>query len=358
MPKLIIEDGRHRQHRQWLRKLLETTQGTVRIASAYVTDTDLLSGTSNRKVYLLTSLLRMDVVSEATSLKALRSLVESGVQCRFLSNGPRLHAKVYIFGSDSAVVTSANLTRKALDSNIEVGVELSGDEVKGITTWFDTHWDRAQSLNATQLSLWQEQTAALRREYSILREKTSAELILPHNALPVGLPPEGSPLLHDLLDGMNGSLGECPRWFLCNTDRKHGRRMLSGGFKREDLMRTRSYAVAWEDFSFPDHMKRVTPGDVIFMYANKRGIIGIGRAKTSCEVLQPGDHDRILNEEENTPEWRIPVDWLAWVSDEQACPWKPHDTRTFLDVSADKYRGRRESVREHFDTLGNTILAP
>jgi HKD family nuclease len=94
----------------------------VRIASAYVTDSALLSGIKNRRVQLLTSLSLMDIVSGASSLESLALLISRGVQCRCVSGGPRLHAEVYIFGAESAVVTSANLTRNALDSNIEVGI--------------------------------------------------------------------------------------------------------------------------------------------------------------------------------------------------------------------------------------------
>jgi len=35
---------------------------------------------------------------------------------------------VFIFGESSAVVTSANLTTSGLDSNIEVGIEVSSKE--------------------------------------------------------------------------------------------------------------------------------------------------------------------------------------------------------------------------------------
>jgi len=44
MHKVIAEDGIHRRHRQWLANLLETTKGSVRVASAYITDSDLLLG--------------------------------------------------------------------------------------------------------------------------------------------------------------------------------------------------------------------------------------------------------------------------------------------------------------------------
>ena len=81
MHTVIAEDGGRRKHRQLLRNLLETTEGPVRIASAYITDRDLLWGVKGRRVQILTSLLLMDIISGATSLDSLRSLIENGAEC-------------------------------------------------------------------------------------------------------------------------------------------------------------------------------------------------------------------------------------------------------------------------------------
>ena len=69
MPKLLAEEGRQRQHRLRLRQLLESADGPVRVASAYVTDRELLVGVRNRDVRLVTSLLPMDIASGATRLR-------------------------------------------------------------------------------------------------------------------------------------------------------------------------------------------------------------------------------------------------------------------------------------------------
>jgi hypothetical protein len=119
MGNLIAGAGAHREQ---LRELMGTTRGPVRIASAYVTDTDLVPGSDNRDIRLLTGLSTIDIVTGATSLDSLGQLVETGVQCRRSSETPRVHAKVYIFGGEVAVVSSANLTTGGLDANIEVGV--------------------------------------------------------------------------------------------------------------------------------------------------------------------------------------------------------------------------------------------
>jgi phosphatidylserine/phosphatidylglycerophosphate/cardiolipin synthase-like enzyme len=145
MLDLIAESSSgERQHRNALRNLMKRTDGIVRIASAYVTDTDLLSSIKNRDVRLLTYLSKMDIVVGASSLESLTALIKAGVKCRYMSSGPRLHAKVYVFDDQSAVVTSANLTRMALNHNIEVGVHLSACAAQDLRRWFDTLWeDRA-----------------------------------------------------------------------------------------------------------------------------------------------------------------------------------------------------------------------
>src|SRR4051812_46192509 len=129
MGRIIAETGLPRYHRPILQGLAGVSSGPVRVASAYVTDRKLLVEARSDVVQLLTTLRRMDVVSGATSLEAIRDLVAGGVECRCVSKG-RLHAKVYIFGCQAAVVTSANLTANALDSNIEVGVQVKGNDVE------------------------------------------------------------------------------------------------------------------------------------------------------------------------------------------------------------------------------------
>jgi PLD-like domain len=317
------------QHRSKLRDLLKDTDGLVRIASPYVTDTDLLSGLGSRSAHLLTSLSSMDIITGASSLKSLRSLVEGGVHCRCVVVGPRLHAKVYIFGAQVAVVTSANLTRNALDSNIEAGVHLAGITVLELVTWFDTLWKRAVLLSLNEISQWEQAVAHMRSEYSELRRKVAKIRMPPSEARPALRAPER----------LQALFGKAGRFFVCNTNRKHDP-------DAEHLMREERYAAAWEEFAFGRRMREVEPGSAILMYANGDGIVGIGRARASCEILEPGNHDRLRNG--RTREWRIPVDWLVWDETNPFRDW-PSAPPTFFDVSGDKYRLLRKRVRHHFE---------
>jgi hypothetical protein len=332
--ELLAEDGNQRRHRQSLGRMLLTTRGPVRIATAYVTDSDLLLGTKNRKVQLLTSLVHMDIVSGATSLHALRSLARAGIECRSFSAGRRLHAKVYIFGDECGLVTSANLTKNALDSNIEVGIRVTGSVVHALINWFDAFWSTAARIGLRELSRWEEETAALRQAYIALRRKAGAA---PRRAS------ETVPAIRSQSQ-FRALFKTAPSYFVCNTNRRH-----SPDGAHENLMQRTQYAAVWTDFKYPTHMQRVSKGDAIFMFAKGAGIIGVGRAKAGTEILPPDDPDRITSEFVEEEEWRVPVDdWLAWAEDdEDAYPWKMPNA-SFLDVSGNDYRKLREGISRHF----------
>lgn len=332
--KIISESG---SHRRYLQELIASTQNMVRVASAYVTDFDLLPRATLKDTRLLTPLSTMDIIAGATSLDSLEKLIAKGVQCRRLPNNPRFHAKIYIFDAKHAVVTSANLTKSALDSNIEVGLQVNNNyEVQELIDWFDKHWDMANQISLSQVSNLKHETAPLRHEFSLMRRRcqspTDENFFQDRAARPVPL-----------------QFKSHLRYFLCNTDRAHSDRSVSGGFVLEDLMHEKCYAAAWEEFSYPSHMERVNRGDIVFMYANQKGIIAVGQAKDTCETLQVGSNERIFNGT-NTPEWRIPVDWLIW-EDELPSSWSPHADQTFVEVSKDLYFTRREDVMQWLVSL-------
>jgi hypothetical protein len=112
-------------------------------------------------------------------------------------------------------------------------------------------------------------------------------------------------------------------------------------------MRSWGYAAAWVPFYHEKRMEEVKCGDAIFMYANRTGIIGIGRAKGQCEKLEPGNPDRIRGGSEE-PEWRVPVDWLVWRSSKDSYRPERREIRnqTFSDVTGEE--GLLGPIRGHF----------
>lgn len=338
MIQILAEEGSDEKHYGRLKERLATAEGIVRIATAYITERELISKRVRHDIRLLVPDSIDDIARGTISLGALAGMIKAGVQGRF-SPPPRLHAKLYIFGKDAAIVTSANFTYSALRSNIEVGVEISGPEVQELIAWYDSLWVQGQDITSRRLRDLQVATADLRRRYAKLDRESEKIASSPPRDL---APDHGT-------RGVESLFATADRFFVCNTDRKDGERSPGGGFQREDMMAARGLAAAWEDFRFPRHMSQVESGHAIFAYAKGAGIIGVGRAKGSCEQLQPRDPRRL--HPGNSLEWRVPVDWLNWREENDACPW-PSNRCTFWEVSDDKYAEARETVRRHFSHTG------
>lgn len=335
---ILAESGTPRRHRLRLEELLRSTKGPVRIASAYVTDRELLRSKSSQDIRLLTSLDLFDLASGATSIESLRALVEAGVACRYVADRPRLHAKIYIFGTSTSVVTSANLTQSALNSNIEVGVEIPATETEKLITWYEVLWQSAKPITLPMLHALQIATASSRRDYRKLKRTFTAKQMPLLNGL------TGSTVSDEMLD----TLDKDNRLFICNSNRKHGKRTITRGYFLEEKMHDLGYAAAWEQFKFPGHMEHVREGDGILMFAKGVGIVAIGQAKGIVENLSPGMPGRIYDEDySEIVEWRIPVHWIDWRDQSDAMKWKSPNF-TFWEAPDEKYPGLRKAVLSHF----------
>lgn len=95
-----------------------------------------------------------DFAEGVSDLAALRSLLAAGGKVRGIRN---LHAKVYIFGSRRSIVTSANLTEKALIRNHEFGLVTDDAEVTSTCCrYFDDLWERGGTdLTLKQIDDWE-----------------------------------------------------------------------------------------------------------------------------------------------------------------------------------------------------------
>lgn len=94
-----------------------------------------------------------DFSEGVSDIAALRKLLILGGSVRGVRN---LHAKMYLFGSTRAIITSANLTGAALDKNHELGI-VSEDTniVEACRRYFDRLWDRSGAdLVNGQLDQW------------------------------------------------------------------------------------------------------------------------------------------------------------------------------------------------------------
>ena len=79
---------------------------------------DRLLSRNPGSVQVITRFNLVDFAEGVSDVAALRMLLDAGAQVRGIR---RLHAKLYLFAS-RAIITSANLTKSALDSNHEFGL--------------------------------------------------------------------------------------------------------------------------------------------------------------------------------------------------------------------------------------------
>ena len=109
----------------WLAEHARACNSRLLIGSPFVNDallqlTDLVPKSASRTLVTRTDL--RDFAVGASSLDTLCSLSKDGVSIRSLS---RLHAKVYVFDSSVALVTSANATRAGMWRNFECGLGIT-----------------------------------------------------------------------------------------------------------------------------------------------------------------------------------------------------------------------------------------
>lgn len=112
-----------------------------------------------------------DFADGVSDIGALRRVLAAGGQVRGIRG---LHSKLYLFGSDRAIVTSANLTRAALDRNHEFGAVVQ--DVAGIAachSYFNRLWEvGGADVSLAQLKSWEEAVNQCRAAGGRLRART------------------------------------------------------------------------------------------------------------------------------------------------------------------------------------------
>lgn len=107
------------------------------------------------RIEVITRFRLADIYEGVSDIGALRFLLMNDAKVRGVKN---LHAKLYLFGESSALVTSANLTLAGMESNHELGFITSDPKlVRECRTYFDKLWARAgDDLVSERLDVWQE----------------------------------------------------------------------------------------------------------------------------------------------------------------------------------------------------------
>ena len=151
MTTRLVDAGWSREIAQGIR----ADASELRIISPFI-KAGALQRLLTAKPHALRAITRFNLAdfSEGVSdIAALRKLLTLGGSVRGVRN---LHAKMYLFGSTRAIVTSANLTGAALDRNHEFGlVSEDSDIIEACRRYFESLWDRSGAdLMTSQLDQW------------------------------------------------------------------------------------------------------------------------------------------------------------------------------------------------------------
>lgn len=164
-----------------LDELFDQSTEEIFIVVPYISMNPLINKISDSKVGKVNILTRFslhDFVTGASDLAVIKQLSMMGhVNIRYFSN---LHAKVYLFDSKQAVITSANFTANGLFRNLEYGV-LVDEGIEQLSQELLELWGRAEAVNE-QLMLCIEQelsvidetkkvASKVRKEISIVNDK-------------------------------------------------------------------------------------------------------------------------------------------------------------------------------------------
>ena len=117
----------NRGWRNALAEVAEAAEESLLVAAPYIKDNEAawLCGLLSGEIEVLT-LARMELQAIRTSaldVNALLRLANVSSSARLIAL-PNLHAKVFVADEKAAIITSGNLTRSGLDTNIEYGVVL------------------------------------------------------------------------------------------------------------------------------------------------------------------------------------------------------------------------------------------
>ena len=129
--------------------------GALRIVCPFIKRRALARILSTRPPFLrvITRFSLPDFAAGVSDIEALRLFLDADGAVRGVHG---LHAKLYIFGTGRAIITSANLTRAGLTANREFGVVTEDSAaVERCLAWFDALWqDAGSDLRRSQLDSW------------------------------------------------------------------------------------------------------------------------------------------------------------------------------------------------------------
>ena len=171
----------------------------------------------------MTRIRIQDLIDGASDLEAFEKLLQlaevSGLEVtvKCMSN---LHAKVYIFDENSAIVTSSNLTPSGLKSNVEYGIEVTERAaIRQILDDMSAYWFAAETLTVEMIEQVGERLEATESVVTVdqvLRQKRKHSLTKePSISIPrIGkrFTPQGQDIEFAELDNLRGRISATSKY--------------------------------------------------------------------------------------------------------------------------------------------------
>jgi hypothetical protein len=135
---------------------LATDHNSVRIVCPFIkrgTIEKMLAARRPKKIQVITRFNLNEFFLGVNDVSALAFLLDLGADIKGIRH---LHAKMYLFGSSSAIAGSANLTDRALSRNHEFGFVTNDERIVGeCRSYFDRMWREANAIATSRdLEVW------------------------------------------------------------------------------------------------------------------------------------------------------------------------------------------------------------
>ena len=119
-----------KEHNSRIHELFQKPTDSIKIVSPFITKymgdilADCMEKATDLRAYIITRFYREDFIQGVSDIKTLKKLNECGVQIYALQD---LHAKLYLFDDDHALIGSANFTSGGFKSNHELSLYIADE---------------------------------------------------------------------------------------------------------------------------------------------------------------------------------------------------------------------------------------
>ena len=154
-------------------------KGRLRVVSPFIklgAAKTLISAVKPADIQVITRYKLKDFYEGVSDIEALEFLISKGAQVQGIK---KLHSKLYFYGDQQALVTSANLTGGGFKSNFELGGGFDDEDlVQACNDYFDFLWDDDEAmLTYEETNAWKDKVEI--RKVTGGKKKTDVDNALP-----------------------------------------------------------------------------------------------------------------------------------------------------------------------------------